>query len=46
MSAHLKWTLDPTDLALKASAWRADVRPDAFCAEVGRRLLLAGLFER
>jgi len=43
MSPHLTWRLDPTDLALKASAWRADVLPDAFCAEVGRRLLLAEL---
>jgi len=39
---EVEWHLDPTDLALEASAWRQKL-PDAFCAEVGRRMLLAEL---
>ncbi|WP_406053159.1 hypothetical protein [Kribbella sp. NBC_00889] len=39
---NLGWPFDPTDLALEASAWRKEL-PDAFCAEIGRRLLLAEL---
>ncbi len=41
-AVRLEWHLDPTDLALEASAWRKDL-PDAFCVEAGRRLLLAEL---
>jgi hypothetical protein len=39
---RLEWHYDPTDLALSGSAWRTTL-PDAFCAEAGRRLLLAEL---
>lgn len=43
-AAALEWPFDPTDLALEASAWRQFKLPDdAFCTEVGRRLLLAEL---
>lgn len=42
-SAQLTWHFDPTDLALAASARPADELPDAFCVEVGRRLLFAEL---
>ena len=40
--AGLEWHLDHTTLALAASAWQ-EALPDAFCVEVGRRMLLAEL---
>jgi hypothetical protein len=43
VTPNQEWRLDPTELALKASAWRRGRLPRAFCAEVGRRLLLAEL---
>jgi hypothetical protein len=37
------WDLDPVALALEASAAMPDSKPDALCAEIGERLLLAVL---